>query len=80
MVAGRPDPPFDFIFAGTLRFSPSSSHTGYLALTGDKLAAVVDGKVRGQWHILPLGDQALQEALSQADSLDVAKKREENKE
>jgi hypothetical protein len=80
MVDGRPDPPFDFIFAETLKFSPNSTHTGYLALTGDKLAAVVDGKVRGQWSILPLGDKALQEALNQADATDVAKKGEENKE
>jgi hypothetical protein len=80
MVDGRPDPPFDFIFAATLKFSPNSAHTGYLALAGDKLAAVVDGKVRGQWPILPLGEKALQEALIQADATDVAQKGERTKE
>ena len=80
MVDGRPDPPFDFIFSETLRFSPNSSHIGYLALKGVKLAAVVDGKVRGQWDVLSLGDKALKEALSQADNLDVARKGEEKKE
>jgi hypothetical protein len=80
MVDGHPDPPFDFIFIETLKFSPNSTHTGYLALRGERLAAVMDGKVRGQWDILPLGDKALKEALCQADTVDVARKGEEKKE
>ena len=80
MVDGRPDPPFDFIFIDTLKFSPSGAHTGYLALKGAKLAAVVDGRVRGQWDVLPAGDKALQEALCQADTVEVPRKGEEKKE
>ena len=67
MVDGRPDPPFAFVFSESLRFSPNSAHCGYLALKDAKLAAVVDGKVRGQWDILAAGNKALEELLRQAE-------------
>ncbi len=74
MVDARPDPPFEFIFAETLKFSPNSAHTGYLALKGQKLAAVVDGQVKDQRDILAPGSKALEELLRQADDQGVPPK------
>jgi len=67
MVDARPDPPFDFIFADTLKFSPNSAHTGYLAIKGQRLVAVVDGQVRGQRDILPPEARNLEDLLRQAE-------------
>lgn len=80
MVDGRPDPPFDFIFIETLKFSSNSQHTGYLALKGNKLTAVVNGKIRGQWDILAAGNKALEDLLIQAEDLEVPAKVEGEKE
>ncbi len=74
MVDGRPNPPFDFIFIETLKFSSNSAHTGYLALTGAKLAAVVDGRVRGQWEVTAAGSKALEDLLRQAEDAGVPPK------
>jgi hypothetical protein len=74
MVDGRPDPPLDFILINTLKFSPDSKHVGYLGLMGGKLTALMDGKVRGQWEILAAGNQALEELLRQAETVEVPPK------
>ena len=74
MVDARPNPPFEFIFAETLRFSPNSAHTGYLALKGQKLVAVVDGQVKDQRDILAPGSRALEELLRQVDDQGVPPK------
>ena len=74
MVDARPDPPFEFIFAETLRFSPNSAHTGYLALKGQKLVAVVNGQVKDQRDILAPGTRALEELLRQVDDQGVPPK------
>ncbi len=74
MVDARPDPPFEFIFAETLRFSPNSAHTGYLALKGQQLVAVVDGQVKDQRDILTPGSKALEELLRRVDDQGVPPK------
>ncbi len=74
MVDARPDSPFDFVFAETLRFSPNSAHTGYLALKGQQLVAVVDGQVRDQRDILTPGSKALEELLRRVDDQGVPPK------
>lgn len=63
MLDGDPGPPFDFIWAETLTFSDNSKHVGYLALEGDRLAVVVDGKVQKRLDILKEGKKALAEVL-----------------
>ena len=73
MVDGRPDPPFDHVFLETIRFSPDSQHTGYLAIKGKKLQVVVDGKVREQMDILTEGNKVLTEYLSRAESAEAPK-------
>ncbi|MDI6854233.1 MAG: hypothetical protein QME75_11605 [Deltaproteobacteria bacterium] len=65
MVDGRPHAPFQYIWVETLQFSLDSQHLGYLALEGQKLAVVVDGKVKQRLEILKEGKEALRELLTE---------------
>jgi hypothetical protein len=73
MVDGRPHSPFQYIWVETLQFSLDSEHLGYLALEGQKLAVVVDGKVKQRLEILKEGQETLRDLLREQEDAPATK-------